>query len=489
MRIQRASRGVAGTVLVLGVLAASLLGGAPAWKDTDRATPSLGTEATTDSAPRDAVRLQLVIGTTSDWTVARLAPGDVLAATVRSTSNASVSRAGGAWQVTPVQPGTQAWATVEAVVYEPKGQDVVLTVDKGYVGRTRVAITDVQRGESIITATNDAHSSTDPANQRQWTLSHDEVYVEPIDLPRATSEQQVLAFYYPWFDAYDDSRLTDRPATPRSTFARRDVRDMTRQAAGAGVDGFVVSWAGAASDGTGFDLALDAAEAEDQVITGYLEVPRAVGLSAEQGPTVYAWLRELLRRAESPAFLRHDGTPVVFVYAMEQLPAWMWATMRNQLAAEGQDVLLVGDTGRPEFAGVTWGEHRYSALGSAEERAAHARRQALALRAATAVEGADPMAWVATVAPGYDDHLVRDGNPVVARDGGQRYEDTWDAAVASDPDWIVVTSWNEWYEGTSIEPSEQFGDLALQQTRERVAAWTGESTSATTGGPRGRLLR
>jgi len=54
---------------------------------------------------------------------------------------------------------------------------------------------------------------------------------------------------------------------------------------------------------------------------------------------------------------------------------------------------------------------------------------------------------------------------------GERYQATWDAALASDPDWILVTSWNEWYEGTAVEPSVRFGDLALRQTADNAAAW------------------
>jgi len=42
-------------------------------------------------------------------------------------------------------------------------------------------------------------------------------------------------------------------------------------------------------------------------------------------------------------------------------------------------------------------------------------------------------------------------NPVVDRQGGRRYDDTWAAALSGAPDWVVVTSWNEWFEGTSVE--------------------------------------
>jgi hypothetical protein len=58
----------------------------------------------------------------------------------------------------------------------------------------------------------------------------------------------------------------------------------------------------------------------------------------------------------------------------------------------------------------------------------------------------------------------------VARgEAGERYLASWEAALAAQPDWIMITSWNEWFEGTSVEPSIGHGDLALRQTAEQAA--------------------
>jgi hypothetical protein len=35
------------------------------------------------------------------------------------------------------------------------------------------------------------------------------------------------------------------------------------------------------------------------------------------------------------------------------------------------------------------------------------------------------------------------------------------AAIAANPDWILLTSWNEWHEGSEIEPSVENGEQAL----------------------------
>jgi hypothetical protein len=83
--------------------------------------------------------------------------------------------------------------------------------------------------------------------------------------------------------------------------------------------------------------------------------------------------------------------------------------------------------------------------------------------------GADKI-WVATVMPGNDD--TRTGRPdayVRERRGGNFYRESWRAAFTTYPDWIIITSWNEWVEGTMIEPSVTYGNLYLDITREFAA--------------------
>jgi hypothetical protein len=57
---------------------------------------------------------------------------------------------------------------------------------------------------------------------------------------------------------------------------------------------------------------------------------------------------------------------------------------------------------------------------------------------------------------------------------GEFYRSTFEAALQSDPDWIFITTWNEWWEHTHIERSEEFGDQYLQITREYAGRWKAE---------------
>ena len=84
--------------------------------------------------------------------------------------------------------------------------------------------------------------------------------------------------------------------------------------------------------------------------------------------------------------------------------------------------------------------------------------------------------WIATISPGWDDLRagcvpdVRVPNTPhkLDRAEGTIYQATFDAALASNPDWLILSSFNEWVEGSYIEPSEFYGDKYLLMTKEFV---------------------
>ncbi|CAE7313913.1 Manea [Symbiodinium necroappetens] len=65
--------------------------------------------------------------------------------------------------------------------------------------------------------------------------------------------------------------------------------------------------------------------------------------------------------------------------------------------------------------------------------------------------------FVPSVGPGYDDTRVRPWNShnIRERKGGEYYSRMWSAAVGSRPYAVSVTSYNEWGEGTQIEPAKR----------------------------------
>lgn len=236
-----------------------------------------------------------------------------------------------------------------------------------------------------------------------------------------------------------------------------------------------MSWAGEQHDGVPFNRALQAAATTGGVVAPYLEAAEAARAAQASGTStpqvVSTWLDQALRRADSSAFLHAGDAPVVFVYDSGALTPAQWQGVRE---GAGRQLRLVMDTDDPAYAEVAWGVHHYAATSPPAELASRSQRTSLALRApATVQSGVAPRLVAATVSPGYDDQAPRGGtNPVVGRGrAGARYDATWDAALSGDPDWVLVTSWNEWYEGTNVEPGRRSGPGALLQTGARTARW------------------
>ncbi len=74
--------------------------------------------------------------------------------------------------------------------------------------------------------------------------------------------------------------------------------------------------------------------------------------------------------------------------------------------------------------------------------------------------------FIPCVGPGYSDTRIRpwNGANFKSRENGKYYERMFDAAIKVKPELIGVTSFNEWHEGTQIEPavSKKAGDFTYE---------------------------
>ena len=75
---------------------------------------------------------------------------------------------------------------------------------------------------------------------------------------------------------------------------------------------------------------------------------------------------------------------------------------------------------------------------------------------------------VATVSPGRSDR-----NGIVPRKGGRTYDTSWQVALVSTPNQIVVESWNDFAHGTEIAASRQYGEQYVDATRAQVIGYDG----------------
>jgi hypothetical protein len=288
---------------------------------------------------------------------------------------------------------------------------------------------------------------------------------------RAAEPPLVLAFYYAWFDEniWTSGQPADQPVQPYSSQSRETIERQVDQAKKAGIDAFVQSWYGPQVENnqteTNFRTLLNVSAAKGFRAAVDLEVEGPFFPGKEE---VIAALRYLLAtHANHPAYLRYNDRPLIFFWRQQRFSVDEWAAIRQQIdpdhktlwIAEGTDVNYQRVFDGHHLYSIAWSSNVEKTLQDWSYRIHRYERQHGVTRL-----------WVATVMPGYDDtHLGRPDAFIRDRRDGAFYRESWQAAIASKPDIFLITSFNEWLEGTQIEPSVTYGDLYLRLTQEIVA--------------------
>ena len=420
-------------------------------------------EPTSDTGLRRAA-LRIIVRTTSDWVQVDL-PGVSAGHVVVTSSGASEVQPTGRGVVVRGQAGVLRSVAVDVVTEVPPTiQQAWIVLKQGGAGSASAAIQNRTAAPYAV-----ASLATRAGSTSTKTVSiSDLMGPTQLEWARADDERRVLAFTYPWFDesAATDPLLSARPIELLRSWSGADAQRAAQLARQNGIDGFVMSWAGGREHGLALYHALTAAAETGGTATILLETVEAGSAAvAEQ------WIREALRQSSSPAFQRLDGVPVVFVFDAGVLPKAEWRGISDRLAASGTPVRLIGDIWDGQGGAIT-GMYRYNALLQTEtdlmtpsELTDWNRGISRALRARATLGHGDPGVVVATAQPGWDDRPLRGEDRLrVERNGVKTYDATWQAALAGEADWVVITSWNEWYEGTGIAPSAEHGDDALVAT-------------------------
>jgi hypothetical protein len=277
----------------------------------------------------------------------------------------------------------------------------------------------------------------------------------------------VLAFYYAWYD--QTTWQKPLPDLPAPTYVSSDTAAIERHvlwAQQAGIDAFVQSWYGPQVENnqteTNFSALLDIAGQHGFRAAVDLEV---TGPFIHSEADVIAALQYVLTvHANHPAYLRVGGKPVLFFWRQDRYSVESWNAIRDQVDAQRASLWIMEGT-ELDYLGPFDGDHLYSVAWDAEPEGALVR-WGQRVRDWSDQHGAFRY-WVATVMPGYDDRVTGRANAFVReRAGGDYYCRCWGGAAQSGADMVIVTSFNEWMEGTQIEPSVGYGDLYLSLTRE-----------------------
>jgi hypothetical protein len=309
-----------------------------------------------------------------------------------------------------------------------------------------------------------------------------------------SAEPLVLALYYPWYnwDTWEDPVLSDIPAEPYHGSDPATIHQHVLEARAAGIDVLVSAWFGPTGDNpteSSFRTLLDEAQAQGMRAALLLETDDPNFFPSWESQR-HALSYALTVHAQHPAYLQEAGKPAIFVWRPRSI--WQggqrvgrdgapsidaWRDMREQVDPGHQSVWLA-ETDSSAYLDIFDGVFFYNVAGLVDPAGVLSRVGAN-VRAAEDRTGEEKV-WIGTAMPGYDDSRLLDRRDrfSVDRAAGEFYERTFDAAASSDPDWILIVSFNEWVEGHQIEPSVTYGDLYLGLTHDLTQEWKAEVAGA-----------
>jgi len=324
---------------------------------------------------------------------------------------------------------------------------------------------------------------------------------------------RVFAYYYLWWSAshwksalgssypFSASPLP-LPATldangcnPKSTYAGNILTDVpqklysqddpgfieadVRQAAAAGLTGFLVNWAGTGSATQ--TVTSDPYSRRLQLMVDAVNkvnaegVPFKLWLSYKASATVLSQSQIsndlgyfLSRYASDPAFERvQSPKPTIIWQGSRKYPI---STLQAISVKYRSKLRILGDetTWSPSRAPYMDGNAYYWSSQSPYSNP-QSFQQLASLAASVRASGTNPdgsrKVWVAPFTPGYDKQLAG-GSSCVPRNGGRTLKTLFDGNAATHPDDFGLISWNEITEGSYIDPMTRYGsqDLTMLQS-------------------------
>jgi hypothetical protein len=264
----------------------------------------------------------------------------------------------------------------------------------------------------------------------------------------ARADVRVSAFYYPWYGnaSHDGLYLhwsQDGHAPPDniassyypaigvySSADRHVLSEQMQEIRSADIDEIAVSWWGKGS-------------AEDKRLPAVLAAAHAQGIAVAAHLEPYGG-RTVASVVADVAYLESLGIRTFYVYRALDLPIADWAAARTALHPSAGTLLfaqtaLAGAAAKAGFDGV----YTYDILTYGGNELARFCNEAHAVH----------LLCAPSVGPGYDAQRGSGDPRVKPRRNGATYDAMWHAAIRAGADRVTITSFNEWHEGTQIEPA------------------------------------
>ena len=425
--------------------------------------------ATAGSA--NLTRLRVELWGTSDWQNVRIADtaiGSYFTEVV--TSGASVAR--GPDVITLLGPGNQMVSSTVSMMVDiwSTASTFSVSLAKGKIGEAHMKLSRINDATPVqILALNNYETTGDGVVYAN--VSRSSLVGSGYTMPRMDPRRLVLTFYYPWFGqgTFDSGPWWDEPVDAYDTKKQAEVSKMVDQGKNAGIDGYIVSWDDIGDHSAAFDLAMSELGKRSMYAVPCIELLTFKTATGFDVSKIVDITKKALARSTNSAYLKVGSRPVLFMFGTWQMDPATLTAIRSAVNAAGYDPFWIGDTVDLTY-GLDGSYYYNPNLLSFDELNQKYGGIMHALRYDAQVNPAiKQRLWAATVSPGQNMSYYNPLKPQQQdRKNGDRYDMTWGSAIATAPEWILITSWNEWFEATHISPSKKFGYQALNQT----AGWS-----------------
>ncbi|HEY9777369.1 MAG TPA: glycoside hydrolase family 71/99-like protein [Planktothrix sp.] len=285
-----------------------------------------------------------------------------------------------------------------------------------------------------------------------WTMKH----FDPENL--TDGRREAASHYYPLIGLYDSN-------DPNALECHVLLMKL------AGIDGVIIDWYGrddfldyavnhrntlhmvdfVRKAGLRFAIMYEDQTVKKEIDGNFLSAPNAVA----HGRTLMKWVDK--QWFSSPTYLKLNNHPVFMVFGPQYYKDKEWSQLFNDLHSAPsfftlQDAKVAAATG-----GFSWPQPKdgtdesISKLSEFYERSKHWS------------------AFVPSAYPRFHDIYqeagVRPSWGMIDDLSGKTFKDTLDLAIESKPALIQLVTWNDWGEGTQIEPSVEFGYRDLETTQ------------------------
>ena len=255
----------------------------------------------------------------------------------------------------------------------------------------------------------------------------------------------VSIFYYPWYGTPSrDGQYVHWPQNghsppadiasnyypARGVYSSSDpavIRSQMAEIKAAGITEVVSSWWGRGT-------------AEDERLAAVVAAAKRDGLSVAAHIEPYSG-RTVASVVADIRYLRTLGITRFYVFQALDFASADWAPALDSLTGVQvfAQTALAGAAAAGHFDGIytydilTYGGDKFARL-CAEAHKVH-------------------LLCLPSVGPGFDAQRATGDPRLKPRRNGATYDSMWHAAIAAHPDGVTITSFNEWHEGTQIEPA------------------------------------